>query len=172
MELSLLHVLGTQPKPGLWFPAGPVGFMGAERGAVARPLVQTGTVRGPHGDFLVEGRIVLGSQVTECACFFLHLSFPPLAAMLETQKDVKGDRPQRGIFRSFCASHLPVSLKSISCPFSAHFYIADGQLLQTTIPSVLCFWLGSANGSFQWEVGRLADDGRGKGHSPIFQTLS
>lgn len=43
--------------------------MGVERGAVARPLVQTGTVRGPHGDFLVEGRIMLGSM-----CLFLSPS--------------------------------------------------------------------------------------------------
>lgn len=66
--------------------------MGVERGAVARPLAQTETVRGPHGDVLVEGRMVLGSAMAERACFFLHLSLSPLAAMLEAKKDVNGDR--------------------------------------------------------------------------------
>lgn len=35
--------------------------------------------------------------------------------------------------------------------------MASRWLVKTTIPSALCFWLGSANGNVQWGDGGLVD---------------
>ena len=56
-----------------------------------------------------------------------------------------------------------VSFSIWVCPFGCHVgsqqgvKMASRWLVKTTVPSVLCFWLGSANGNVQWGDGGLVD---------------